>query len=213
MKKGNFFIGLILLFVPTTGCYHVAFDPSHSYSIESTVQDEPLTVVVDQETLAQEVSIRSWMAGIANSWNIQPGMMLKQVADIEFPQMFRDYQTADFYEASLISGKRMVLELSILQYGFADFHATIEVQAIAHGPDGSVLFDKSYREEGFGQGGKMFWGGPFGMKSAIRQSSLDAYKKIFTRLRSDLSEALTGGGPTVRRGGVLGIQKHSNAIC
>lgn len=32
----------------------------------------------------------------------------------------------------------------------------------------------------------MFWGGAFAMKSAIRQSLLDAYKKIFAQLRTDL---------------------------
>jgi hypothetical protein len=36
----------------------------------------------------------------------------------------------------------------------------------------------------------MFWGGAFGMKSAIRQSSLDAYKKIFAQLRADLGIAM-----------------------
>jgi hypothetical protein len=36
----------------------------------------------------------------------------------------------------------------------------------------------------------MFWAGAFGMKSAIRQSSLDAYKKVFAELRTDLTAAL-----------------------
>ena len=36
----------------------------------------------------------------------------------------------------------------------------------------------------------MFWAGAFGMKSAIRQSSLDAYKKIFIRLRKDIHDVL-----------------------
>ncbi len=36
----------------------------------------------------------------------------------------------------------------------------------------------------------MFWGGAFAMKSAIRQSSYDAYKKVFADLRQDLKAAL-----------------------
>jgi hypothetical protein len=36
----------------------------------------------------------------------------------------------------------------------------------------------------------MFWGGAFGMKSAMRQSSLDAYKKVFVELRADLAAKL-----------------------
>lgn len=193
MKIRHFSMGLALLFFLTTGCsYNVAFDPTHSYSIDSTLREESITVVIDPHTLNHEVSISSWMAGIANSWNVQPGMMLKQVADIEFPQMFKDYRTADFYEASSQNDQRLALELSIPQYAFANFHATITVQATAHSFDGSRLFDKQYTEEGFGQGGKMFGAGAFGMKSAIRQSSLDAYKKIFIRLRSDLNNTLRG---------------------
>ena len=36
----------------------------------------------------------------------------------------------------------------------------------------------------------MFWGGAFAMKSAIRQSSYDAYKKVFVKLRADLDAVL-----------------------
>ena len=49
-----------------------------------------------------------------------------------------------------------------------------------------MLMEKTYQEEGEGQGGKMFWGGAFGMKSAVRVSSLDALKKIFNQVRIDL---------------------------
>lgn len=52
------------------------------------------------------------------------------------------------------------------------------------------ISDKSYTKEGIRQGGKMFWGGAFAMKSAIRQSSFDAYKKVFENLRNDLNHAL-----------------------
>ena len=49
-----------------------------------------------------------------------------------------------------------------------------------------LIFDKSYRGEGDTQGGKMFWGGAFAMKSAIRQSSFEAD-------RSALQERLISG--------------------
>jgi hypothetical protein len=35
----------------------------------------------------------------------------------------------------------------------------------------------------------MFWGGAFAMKSAIRQSSFDAFKQVFDQLRPDLASA------------------------
>lgn len=37
----------------------------------------------------------------------------------------------------------------------------------------------------------MFWGDAFGMKSPIRQSSFDAYKKIFDAIRQDLARTLS----------------------
>ena len=53
-----------------------------------------------------------------------------------------------------------------------------------------ILLEKTYTKDGIRQGGKMFWGGAFAMKSAMRQSSFDAYKKVFTELRSDLLKVL-----------------------
>ncbi len=60
-----------------------------------------------------------------------------------------------------------------------------------------TLFEKTYRAEGVRQGEKMFWAGAFGMKSAVRQSSLDAYKQIFAQLRGDLEAA--AGNPASQR--------------
>lgn len=116
--------------------------------------------------------------------------MLKQVADVEFPQMFRSYRTASAYEEPTEGAKRLTVELSLQHYDFSEFRATVVVQAKGYGPGRIQIFDKSYREEGDTQGAKMFWGGAFAMKSAIRQSSFEAYKKAFAKLRADLVAVL-----------------------
>ena len=144
--------------------------------------------VIDQDTLSRKVSIRSFMTGIVHSWDAQPGEMLKQVADIELPQVFSGYQFATAAPAD--SARRVVLILSVPEYRFEAFHAYYTVKATARGPGGQSLLDKTYHAEGEAQGGKMFWGGAFAMKSAVRQSSLDALKKIFGELRADLGTAL-----------------------
>lgn len=114
--------------VAVAGCAHqVTFERPEAYRITTPRQEASATAVIDSQTLANKVSIRAFMTGIAHDWQAEPGDMLKQVADIELPQT---------------------------------------------------------------QGGKMFWGGAFAMKSAIRQSSLDAYKKVFAQLRADLEAAL-----------------------
>ena len=127
MKKPILFVGLLLLLGSTTGCFshQVALDPDFSYQIEPSTKKESLTVVIDSQTFHRVVPIKSWMTGIAHTWNAEPGKMLQQVAAIEFPQIFSDYQTADYYEASLHQDDRTVLELFVPYYNFADFHAMI----------------------------------------------------------------------------------------
>jgi hypothetical protein len=146
--------------------------------------------VIDAETLNKTVSIRSFMTGIANRWDIQPGIMLKQIANIEFPQMFKNYQVVSGDKDPKQDEAGLTLHLTIPAYTFADFRATVTVRAVAYGPGNQRLFDKEYTELGATQGEKMFGLGAFGMKSAVRQSSFNAYKKIFTDLRSDITDSL-----------------------
>jgi hypothetical protein len=85
--------------------------------------------------------------------------------------------------------RRATLELSVPSYDFADFHATLTLHAVMYSAGKNKLFEKSYTANGVRQGAKMFWGGAFGMKSAIRQSSLDAFKQVFAQLRPDIEKA------------------------
>ncbi len=104
--------------------------------------------------------------------------------------MFKYYELVESYKEPNKGSRRLSLHLTVPQYAFADFHTTVAVRAIAQGTGRVALFDKTYHEEGIRQGGKIFWVGPFGMKSAVRQSSFDAYKKVFKALRLDLEAAL-----------------------
>ena len=181
---------LIIFSILFSGCAHQISFQEVDYSIAAQKFDAGLTAVVDHHTLNNEITIRSFMTGIAHSWNAQPGQMVKQVADIEFPQMVKHYEFSQVFREPQKGSPRITLELTVPQYDFADFQATFNVRAKAYSSEKKVLFDKSYEEIGFSQGAKMFWAGPFGMKSAIRQSSLDALKKIFISLRRDLAEML-----------------------
>ena len=187
-----------LLMALASGCAHQVSFEDIAYGIEGEKREESLIVVIDPATQAQRVSIRSFMTGIAHSWDAEPGAMLKDVADVEFPQMFGSYRVASNYQEPPPGG--LTLALTVPSYRFEDFHATVTVQAIAYGPGRSVLLEESYTESGPTQGAKMFWAGPFGMKSAIRQSSFEAYKKIFESLRADLSTAVTEQVPAAAPG-------------
>lgn len=172
-----------------SGCTHRISFEDIAYAIDDEQRTEALVVVIDPATRASRVPIRAFMTGIAHSWEVEPGAMLKDVADVEFPQMFAAYRVVPEYEEPSDGG--VTLALTVPRYRFEEFHATATIRAIAYAPGREVMFDESYTESGPTQGAKMFWGGAFGMKSAIRQSSFAAYKKIFRRLRSDLSTALS----------------------
>lgn len=174
-----------------TACQHTIVFEDIDYAIEGKTYDAGLRVVIDESTLEGQVTIKSFMTGIAQSWNAQPGMMMKQVADVEFPQMFQHYEVVVAPSGSWSEGQVIDLWLAVPSYTFSDFRATVQLQAIAKSRDGRTLFDKSYSDSGVSQGGKMFWGGAFGMKSAVRQSSIDAYKKVFGALREDIHAAMS----------------------
>jgi len=187
MKPGT----AVILLLATSGCIHhrIEFgDIQHSISMPK--QNAAVIVVIDQATLDQTVDVHSWLTGIAHSWDARPGQMLKQVADIELPQMFSSYEVTTAYHLPTGESGRLVLQLAVPNYRFENFHATVTVHAIARASADPPIFDKTYMKEGDTQGGRMFWGGAFAMKSAIRQSSYDAYKKVFADLRDDLRAAL-----------------------
>jgi len=189
IRWGMIFI-LILSSLGLIGCHHqIAFEDI-GYTIASPKQETALLVVIDQNTINQLVPIKSWMTGIAHSWEAKPGQMLKQVADVEFPQMFSSYEWSSAEKEFPSEKGPLTLILTVPQYTFADFHAVVTVRAKAYQKTDQILLEKTYTKDGIRQGGKMFWGGAFAMKSAMRQSSFDAYKKVFTELRSDLLKVL-----------------------
>lgn len=178
-------LGVTLL----TGCamhHPVAFQQLRD-PITTRSYPDGLVAVVSPETLAQKVEIRSLLAGAGQRWDVEPGVMLRQVADAELPQMFRYYRLASAYAVPAKGRRRMILVLTVPRYAFAHFHATITVHANAYGHGHRLLFSHDYTASGTSQGAKMYWAGAFGMKSALRQSSLDAYHQIFQRLRGDLA--------------------------
>lgn len=183
---------LCLLGMLASGCAHqVTFDHPEHYVVTGSRQNASVTTVIDAQTLAMKVTINSIMTGAAHEWVVEPGDMLKQVADIELPQLFSHYEFSTTYKEPSGSARPIVVQLAIPSYKFEEFHAKFAVNAKVYGPNRRPLLDKTYAAEGDTEGAKMFWGGAFAMKSAIRQSSLDALKKIFEQLRADLTAVLS----------------------
>ena len=152
-KCSNIAFGVFLLLL-ATGCHHSIRFEDIGYSLGQKEFDAGLVAVITPETVAQGRPITSIMTGAAHTWEAQPGEMLKQIAEVEFPQMVRYYRTASSYEEPKEGAKRLTVELSVPHYDFSEFHATVVVQAKAYGPGRTLIFDKSYRAEGDTQGAK-----------------------------------------------------------
>ncbi len=187
-------VAVMALAVMATGCisHRVTFQDA-KYVTDARKNNASVLAVIDPDTLAKKVTIHSFTTGIGNNWDSAPGDMLKQVVDIELPQMFSEYQFSTKDQAPSGSGPGVTLGLTVPDYKFANYHASITVNAVCKARDGHLLFEKSYTGNGPAQGGKMVFGGAFAMKSAVRQSSLAAYKQIFADLRADMQKALDSG--------------------
>jgi hypothetical protein len=73
--------------------------------------------------------------------------------------------------------------------------AKVTIRADAFAPNETLVFSRDYTGEGSSQAGKMLGLGAFGQKSAVRQSSLDAFKQAFARMRPDVRSALLAPPP------------------
>lgn len=181
---------LLVVTVMLPGCMHheIAFEDL-SYDINAAKHDARMVVVIDEDNLRKIVPVRYFFTGIAQSWDVQPGEMLKQVSDAELPQMFTRYESMSTYIERKPVDPPLILKLAVPVYKFDNFHAEITVQATATVGD-KVLFDRTYSADGETQVALMVGGMAYAMKYAIRISSLDAYKKIFTDIRGDLTTAM-----------------------
>lgn len=139
---------------------------------------------LDQQTQSHHKEIRSIMTGYANQWIVEFGQIL------DYTMQFGDIQQAFIsLEKTEAPSKTndLLLTFKLVDYRFEDFEATVNLRVTAT-YKGTVLFEKPYEATGRSQGGKMFWGGPFGMKNAIQQSTKLALDSILTRFMSDLRD-------------------------
>jgi hypothetical protein len=134
-------------------------------------------------TQAHRYEFRSAMAGQANLWVVEFGKVLDATM-----------QSADVVAAlgtmskagSEQGSKGNTLVFNLKSYTFADHGAHVELEIGVRNAQGEV-FRKSYRADGATQGAKMFWGGAFGMKNAVQQSTKIAMDNIMGQFIRDLN--------------------------
>lgn len=198
MGRGSEFVLLISALASSACTHRIAFnetDPSWHYVIGTPRRDgAALVAVVDQRTLNDTYAFRAFSTGIAHKWVAEYGRMLGQVSDVELPQLVEIYARRTSYEEPPSGAPKLTLEMTVPSYTFEDYHATLSVHVDAYGTNRTLIFSKSYTGNGQNEAGKMIGLGAFGQMSAVRQSSLDAFKQAFAKMRPDILAALASEG-------------------
>jgi len=181
---------LMLAVMPLTGCIHhqIAFidDSEWHYEIEGSSVSAPLSISVDEASRTGDLEISSFTAGAANRWHARYGEMFMQALAVEMDQ-FAPRHTLN---AGAAGAGAWRLDLAIPEYNFSSFSARTSVTAVVVDPGGRERLRERYSAVGDSNAGRVVGLGAFGMKSAIRQSTLDAYRKILAELREDLSQLI-----------------------
>lgn len=125
---------------------------------------------------------RSAVTGYANVWVVEFGKMLDATM-----------QSKDVVDAlggvtkagTESPGAGNVIVFDLQNYTFKDFGTHVSL-TISVKNAGGEIFKKTYTADGKTQGGKMFWGGAFGMKNAVQQSTKLATDEIIASFIRDL---------------------------
>lgn len=139
---------------------------------------------LDQQTQNHHKEIRSIMAGYANEWIVEFGPILDST--MQFGDIHRAFVSLEKTDVPS-QAKDLLLSFKLVDYRFEGFEATVNLKITAI-YKGKTLFERPYEATGRSQGGKMFWGGAFGMKNAIQQSTKLALDSILSRFMSDLRD-------------------------
>lgn len=186
--KYKVFLVFTIISLFSTGCsinHPVKDDYAQYLNKNSNKTSFPVTDVDAQykltpNTLDNKYEFRSALAGYANKWVVEFGQILDttlQSSDVQHAFKRLEKNTSNNPNALLV--------FDLENYSFTDFGAKVALK-VTYQRDNSTVFEKTYRASGITQGGKMFWGGAFGMKNAIQQSTKSAIDQILIELINDL---------------------------
>jgi len=178
----------------TTGCsinHPIAEDYGQYLSNNQGTAKFQRATVADKyylppETQNHRYEFRSALVGYANVWVVEFGKLLDETLTS------RDVATAlgSLTKANvdqINAGDTLVFNLQ--DYTFSDHAAHIALN-ISVKRNGTERFNKSFQATGLPQGGKMFWGGVFGMKNAVQQSTKAAIDTIISDFIKSISTEL-----------------------
>jgi len=178
-------IGIILVILVMAGCAHrVDFQRPESRNFDNVV---PLKAAfyMSQDLKSKMYSVRAFSSGIANRWDVPVGKVTSLYALSNLKRGFAGFKEVD--SDNDFKGSDILIKITDIKYYMKGQAAHSTVTIVVMGSSGNQVFKKSYKAEGPSGYGRVFAGGAFGQKSAIRQSSDAAFNTIFTRYMDDVS--------------------------
>lgn len=167
------------------GCvYNVDFKTPDQYKYSMAL---PLNVGfhMNKSLVGQMYSGRSAASGIANRWDVPVGKVTHDYAVSYLKGGFTGFTDIDALDKT--DGYDAVIEVTEINYYMKGQAAHSDITITAHDRSGNKLVDKKYHSDGPSGFGRVFAGGAFAQKSAIRQSTHVVMEKIFRDFMADFA--------------------------
>lgn len=188
VPAGDRMLKKILMFVVCSlllGCvHHVDFKTPEQYQHSSPL---PLNVgfYMDKALLGQMYSSRSVGSGIANRWDVPVGRVTHDYAVSYLKGGFSGFTDLDSLDNAKVYDA--IIRVTEINYHMQGQAAHSDITIAAYDRSGRRLVDKKYHSDGPSGFGRVFAGGAFAQKSAIRQSTHVVMEKIFKDFMADFA--------------------------
>jgi hypothetical protein len=157
-----------------TGCYTVGFEP-----VAPVPRNPPLqyhaSVTYPPATAAYTHSVRSFAAGIGNSFTIPVGQVLQEYG-------------AAYLGPAFPAGPELGIEVAIDFFEVEGFKAQIRA-TFSVTRDGEPRFKQQYQAVGNSYFTRTLFGGAFAMKSSMRRTTDDALRSLFEQFLANAQSA------------------------
>jgi len=167
-------LGVTALAIFLHACsYAVVLQPTSPIPFDTAPIPLAAKVLIPPKTANHVHSVRSGLAGFANTWEINVG------------EAISDYSKA-FFANIITPGSEAVIQIDLVSFDVRDFEARCELSFTIQ-RDGRDVFQKSYQGKGLGYAARVIWGGAFAMKSSMRKTTDEALRSVFSQFLKDVT--------------------------
>lgn len=166
-----------------SGCAHyVEFKSPDTYQYSSVVPFKA-AFYMDKNLKDKMYSGRAWSSGIANSWDVPVGQVVREYAAAYLKTGFADFAEVDSPNKTVGD---ILIKVTDINYYMEGQASHSDVTFVIENLSGKQVFNKTYHADGPSGYGRVIAGGAFAQKSAIRQSTHVVMENIFKNLMEDI---------------------------